>query len=123
MDDSASKNNDVIYSEDSLLDTESISLEGNVPSPTGDTSWCFEDDIVSGNICLCGALGRAHKKDCPLNSRNLYVGYTLFPKASSAECDKDSCIKSKPKTSKSVDTGSTHLGKREKPSSEKPPLT
>ena len=42
---------------------------------------------------------------------------------SSADSDKDSCVKSKPpKTSKSVGTGSTCLGKREKPTSEKPPL-
>ena len=54
----ASDNNDVIYySEDSLSDTESISLKGSVPTPTGDTSWCFEDDIVGGNICMCRALG------------------------------------------------------------------
>ena len=93
-----------------------------MPTPTGDTSWCFEDDAVSGNICVCRVLGRAHK-DCPLNPRNLYVGCTLFPKASSADSDKDSCVKSKPpKTSKSVGTGSTCLGKREKPTSEKPPL-
>ena len=58
VDDRASVNNDVIhYSEDSLSDTESVSLKGSVPTPTSDTSWCFEDDIVSGNICVCGALG------------------------------------------------------------------
>ena len=56
MDDRASDNNDVIsYSEDTLSDAESISLEKSVPTPTSDTSWCFEDDIISG-ICLCGAL-------------------------------------------------------------------
>ena len=66
VDDGASHNGDVIYySEDSPSDTESISLKGSVPTQTGDTGWCFEDDI-SGNICVCGALGRAHK-DCPLN--------------------------------------------------------
>ena len=57
-----------------------------------------------------------------MNSRNLYVGCTLFPKASSADSDKDNCMKSKPKTSKSVVMESTRLGKREKPTSEKPPL-
>ena len=47
----------------------------------------------------------------------------MFPKASSADSEKDSCVKSKPpKTSKSVSTGSTRLGKREKPTSEKSPL-
>ena len=107
-DDGGSDNSDVIYySEDSLSDAESISLKGSVPTPIGDTSWCFEDDIISGNICMCGALGRAHKKDCPLNSRNRYVGCTLFPKASSAK---------PPEAKKS---GPTCLGKREKPASEK----
>ena len=58
----------------------------SVPTPTGDSSWCFEDD-VSGITCLCGACSRAHK-ECPLNSRNRYVGCTLFPKASSVGSDK-----------------------------------
>ena len=123
VDDRASENSDVIYySEDSLSDAESISLKESVPTPTGDSSWCFEDDIISGIICLCGAQGRAHKKECPLNSRNRYIGCTLFPKASSADSGKpDSCVQSKlPKTSE-VSTGSTQLGKRQKPASEKPP--
>ena len=118
VDDRAFDSNDVIYySEDSPSDAES--KEG-APTPTGDTSWCFEDDIISG-ICVCGALGRAHKRDCPSNSRNRYVGCTLFPKASSADSGKnaknDNCAKSKPpKGSKS-----TRVGKREKPGGEKPP--
>ena len=68
---------------------------------TGGSGWCFEDDIMS---CLCGARSRAHKKECPLNSRNRYVRWTLFPKASSVDSDKvDSCVKSKlPKTSKRI---------------------
>ena len=78
-----------------MSDTESISLKDSVPTPTGDSSWYFEDDIISGNICVCGALGRAHK-DCPLNSRSRYIGCTLFPKASSDGTGKDSCVKSKP---------------------------
>ena len=69
VDDGASENSDVIYCcEDSPSDAESISLKESVPTPTGDSSWCFEDDI-SGIICLCGACSRAHK-ECPLNSRN-----------------------------------------------------
>ena len=69
VDDRASEDGDVIYySEDSQSDAESIALKENVPTPTGDSSWCFEDDIISGIICVCGAQGRAHKKDCPLNS-------------------------------------------------------
>ena len=77
-------NNDVYYSEDSLSGAESISFENGVPTtPTGDTSWCFEDDI--SGICVCGALGLPHKRDCPSKSQNGYFGCTLFPRASSAD--------------------------------------
>ena len=44
--------------------------------------WCLEDgiiDMVSMTQCTCGADGRAHKKDCPMNSRHHYPGHTLFP--------------------------------------------
>ena len=98
-----------------LSDAESIALKGSVPTPTGDSSWCFEDDIISGIICVCGAQSRAHKKDCPLNSRNRYVRFTLFPKAFSSDSGKGD------KSTSKVGTGSTHLGKRGKASSEKPP--
>ncbi|MCG8623744.1 MAG: hypothetical protein MJE68_17340, partial [Proteobacteria bacterium] len=78
-------NNDIIYySEDSLSDAESFSLKKSVPTPTGDSSWCFDDDIISG-ICVCGALGLPHKRDCPSKTRNGYFGCTLFPRASSAD--------------------------------------
>ena len=76
---------------------------------------------------MCGALGRAHKRNCPLNSQNCYVVY-MFPKASSADSGKngkndknDNCATSKPKASESVGTRSTRLGKREKLGGEKPP--
>ena len=117
VDDRASEDGNVVYnSEDSLSDAESIALKESVLTSTANDSWCFEDDIISGNLCLCGALGQAHKKECPLNSRNRYAGCTLFP---NADCDNGD--KSKlPKTSK-VGTGSTHLGKREEPTGEKPP--
>ena len=50
-------------------------------SPAGDNSsdesestfsddWCYEDDIISSEMCICGALGRAHKRDCPMSSRS-----------------------------------------------------
>ena len=58
--------NDIIYySEDSLSDAESISLNKSVPTPTGDTSWCFEDGIISG-ICMCGALLTSAQEGLPL---------------------------------------------------------
>ena len=47
--------------------------EGSVSSDDNDT---FEDDIISGMVCTCGASGRAHNKACPLNPRNLYPGST-----------------------------------------------
>ena len=74
--DRASHNGDVIYySENSPSDTESISLKGSVPTPTGDTSWCFEDDIISGNICVCGA----STQGLPLEPRhNFKVGDCEF---------------------------------------------
>ena len=93
------------------FNAESIALKESVPTPTGDSSWCFEDDIISDMLCVCGAQSRAHK-DCPLNSRNRYVGCTLFPKAFSSDSGKGDNSKL-PKASK-VDTGSAHLGKREK---------
>ena len=40
---------------------------------------CGEKQIVSGTTCNCGAEGRAHKKDCPMNTRNRYPGRALFP--------------------------------------------
>ena len=112
----ASENSDVIcLAEDAQSDAESFSSKGHLPSPD---CWCFEDDIIAGDIFTYGAHNRARKKDCPLNSRNLYVGSTLFPRASSIESRADRCGKSKlPK----VDTGPTELGKRERPTSDKPP--
>jgi hypothetical protein len=56
VDDTASDNDVIYYSKDWPSDTESISLKESAPTPTGDTSLCFEDDIISG-ICVCGALG------------------------------------------------------------------
>ena len=31
---------------------------------------CFEDEIISSDMCVCGALGRAHSRDCPMSSRS-----------------------------------------------------
>ena len=49
-------------------------------SPTGDNSsdesksnssddWCYKD-IISSDMYVCGALDRAHKRDCPMSSRS-----------------------------------------------------
>ena len=37
---------------------------------TSSDDWCYEDDIISSDMCVCGALGRAHKRDCPMSSRS-----------------------------------------------------
>ena len=50
------------------------------------------DDMSNGGSsdsetisCTCGAEGRAHKRDCPLSSRNRMSGCTLFPAPSEPE--------------------------------------
>ena len=109
-DDKASENSDDIeFSENSLSDADGSS-EGGVASSESD--WCFEDDIISGNVCTCGAISRAHKTDCPLSSRNRYVGRTLFPKASSGNCQVDESGNSVAPEIHGSDSGSTQLGKR-----------
>lgn len=37
-----------------------------------------DDDLISGSLCECGALNRAHKTYCPMNIRNR-SGRVLFP--------------------------------------------
>ena len=56
-----------------------------------------------------------------MNSRNLYVGSTPFPKASSIESQADGSGKSKLSKLSKVGTGSTQLGKRKRTASDKPP--
>ena len=41
----------------------------------------IESDI---DLCVCGAVGRQHRRSCPLSYRNRRTGRTLFPAASSA---------------------------------------
>ena len=118
--DKASENSDVIhYSGDAMSDSENSSCESRVASPDCHSEWCFEDDIICGDICTCGA----HKKSCPLSSRNRYIGCTLFPKASSvdSQANADSCGKSELHKTGKVGTGSTRLGKRDRPATEKSP--
>lgn len=56
-------------------------LSDNNLSPAGDISsdesestssddWCYEYDIISSDMCVCGVLGRAHKRDGPMSSRS-----------------------------------------------------
>ena len=32
--------------------------------------WLHDEDLMSGSLCVCGALNRAHKAYCPMSSRN-----------------------------------------------------
>ena len=47
-----------------------VSLDESDDSSMSADDWSYEDEIISGRTCLCGAGGRAHKKDCPMSSRN-----------------------------------------------------
>ena len=122
-DDKASENSDVVQlSDDPLSDVHVAEGSSELGVPSSDSDWCFEDDIISGSLCTCGAYCRAHKKDCPLSSRNRYAGRTLFPKVSSVDPGTDlSCKPMEPEASDSGD-GSVQLGKRERLSTDKPPL-
>ena len=109
-DDTESENGDAVHSS-----LESPSSESSVISEESD--WCFEDDIISGNVCTCGAISRAHKKDCPLSSRNRYGGRALFPNPSSADTPADKKSDKSTEIGES-DAGSSRLGKRNKPTSD-----
>ena len=108
-DDTASTNSDAVIS--------SPESTSEVDSEVGEESdWCFEDDIIGGNVCTCGTFSRAHKKDCPLSSRNRYGGRTLFPEPSSADTPANKKAGKSTEISEG-DAGSTPLGKRSKPTS------
>ena len=65
-------------SDESISDSDLLESSENTVSD-GDLS-----DSES-NSCTCGAEGRAHKRDCPLSSRNRMSGRTLFPAPSEPE--------------------------------------
>lgn len=93
---------------------------------SSDSGYCFEDDISTGDLCTCGAGGKAHKKDCPMSSRNRYhTGRVLFPKDPSADPippPTDTASESDViDTTKSISQGSSVLGKRENVSGDQPP--
>ena len=37
---------------------------------TSADDWCYEYNIISSDTRVCGALGRAHKRTCPMSSRS-----------------------------------------------------
>ena len=60
-----------------------VSSDG-IPDTEGNE---IESDI---DLCVCGAVGRQHRRSCPLSYRNRRTGRTLFPAASSAGQPADS---------------------------------
>ena len=50
---------------DSDLSDDNLSFAGdNLSNESESTSyddWCYEYDIISSDMCICGVLGRAHK--------------------------------------------------------------
>ena len=51
-----SENSDVMtFTDDILSDAEDFSSEDS--EAMSNSEWCFEDDIISGDICICGAGG------------------------------------------------------------------
>ena len=45
-----------------------VSSDSNVDELSDE--WMQDDDLISGSLCVCGSLNRAHKAYCPMNSRN-----------------------------------------------------
>ena len=55
--------------DDNLSPAGDFLSQTDVSDSTSADDWCHEDDIISSDICVCGALGRAHKRYCPMSSR------------------------------------------------------
>ena len=104
------------FTDDILSEAEDFSSEDSEAMSNGE--WCFEDDIIT-DMCICGAGGRAHKKDCPMSSRNRYPSCILFPKVppgDSLPAHTDSTCKSNVPTADTTvaEARSTKPGKRHK---------
>lgn len=63
----------IAYSESDEAMSDRDSLESGEDISDSDSS----DSVII--TCTCGVEGRAHKRDCPLSSRNRMSGHTLFP--------------------------------------------
>ena len=76
----ANKEPHTVNSEDELIASsesdETVSDRDSLESSEGT---CISDSDSVIITCTCGAGGRAHKRDCPLSSRNRMSGRTLFP--------------------------------------------
>ena len=69
IDDDASPPDSDLSDDDLSLPSDNLSDESE---STSNDDWCYEDDIISSDMCVCGALGRAHKRDCPMSSRSSF---------------------------------------------------
>ena len=82
----ANKEPHTVNSEDELIASsesdETVSDRDSLESSEGT---CISDSDSVIITCTCGAEGRAHKRDCPLSSRNRMFGRTLF--AAPSECE------------------------------------
>ena len=114
-DDTVSANTNTVHT---ISDEDEVSSDDFILS--SDSDYCFEDSIFTGDLCTCGAAGKAHKKDCPMSSRNRYgAGRVLFPSAGDPippptdTTGESNATKSDPCT--------TVLGKRGKPKADQSP--
>ena len=46
---------------------------------------CNSDEDIGSDLCMCGAEGRGHRRDCPMSSRKRYPKYAPFSRLDSAE--------------------------------------
>ena len=58
------------------LQDDSEELDESFSSSSDDR--VLDDEVISGILCVCGAINRAHKSSCPMSSRN-YPSRVLFP--------------------------------------------
>ena len=64
------KDNDVSPPHSDLSESPGGDNSSDESESTSSDDWCYEDDIISSDMSVCGALGRAHKRDCPMSSRS-----------------------------------------------------
>lgn len=82
-----SQHDDVLPQESGDSDSDIRPIFGLSSDSSADESsddWLHDNDLISGGLCLCGAMNRAHKSFCPMNSRNrssriLFGGNSAVP--------------------------------------------
>ena len=73
--DSIPEDGDIQVQQGDLQD-DSEELDESFSSSSDDR--VLDDEVISGILCVCGAINRAHKSSCPMSSRN-YPSRVLFP--------------------------------------------